>query len=88
MLYDAKELKKREAKETAFVEALGNRIRVLRQKTGLNQDEFAYKAGIHRSHIGQIENAKLTPTVITLLRVADALDITLPELLEFDYGKR
>jgi transcriptional regulator with XRE-family HTH domain len=74
---------KREQEELAFRQELGKRILELRQEMGLNQDEFAYKAGLHRSHIGQLENAHFNPRVTTLLRIAKALEVELWELLNF-----
>ena len=61
---------------------LGQRIRELRLVKGLNQDEFAAAAGIHRTHPGKLENAQIDPQLSTLVKVASALEIALVELLE------
>lgn len=47
----------------------------------MNQDEFAFKAGIHRSHVGKIENATLNPTLETLYKYAKGLEMEVWELL-------
>jgi transcriptional regulator with XRE-family HTH domain len=70
----------------AFRQALGNRIRELRRKRGINQDDFAHLAGIHRTHVGMLENSKIDPKLSTLLNVAEALEIEVSELLAVDSG--
>lgn len=59
---------------------LANKVRTLRKKKGMGQDEFAFTAGIHRTHIGSIENAKTDLRLSTMLKLAETLDITLEEL--------
>ena len=59
---------------------LGQRIRELRLAKGMNQDEFAAAAGIHRTHPGKLENALIDPQLSTLVKVADALEITVEML--------
>ena len=60
---------------------LGQRIRELRLAKGMNQDEFAAAAGIHRTHPGKLENALIDPQLSTLVKVAGALGVSLGELL-------
>ena len=61
---------------------LGDRIRELRTKQEIGQDAFAFKAGIHRTHIGSIERAEVDPRLSTVQKIAEALGITLAELLK------
>lgn len=63
-------------------EALGRRLRALRQDRGLNQDDFADELDLHRSHVGLLENGKLDPRLSTLTRVAARLGITPAQLLQ------
>lgn len=60
---------------------LGQRIRALRLAKGMNQDEFAAAAGIHRTHPGKLENALIDPQLSTLVKVATALGVDIGELL-------
>lgn len=60
---------------------LGKRIRELRLAKGMNQDEFAAAAGIHRTHPGKLENAQIDPQLSTLVKVARALGVEVEELL-------
>ena len=62
--------------------ALGVRIKALRAERGLLQKQVAEKAGLAASKMSQIESGRLTPTLRTLRKVADALGASIPELLE------
>jgi transcriptional regulator with XRE-family HTH domain len=66
--------------EAKLRQTLGERIRTLRKQRGVNQDDFAHLAGIHRTHVGMLENAKIDPKLSTLLRVARALDVKVSDL--------
>lgn len=60
---------------------VGQRIRELRLAKGMNQDEFAAAAGIHRTHPGKLENALIDPQLSTLVKVADSLGVSLESLI-------
>jgi transcriptional regulator with XRE-family HTH domain len=47
----------------------------LRHERSLSQQELARRAGISASLISQIENNAITPSIETLCRIADALDV-------------
>lgn len=66
--------------------AFGKRVKQLRQLRELTQQEFAEKANISISFLGNIERGNKSPTVETLQKMADALDVTLSELMTFDSG--
>jgi transcriptional regulator with XRE-family HTH domain len=68
------------------VNALGSRIKELRQQRGLLQKQLAEKAGLTASMMSQIESGRLTPTLPTLGKLAGALGISVPELLEPPIG--
>ena len=66
-----------------FLVDLGNRIRYLREsRTGLSQEKFALKADIDRTYYAKIENGKQNTSVLMLKKIAEALNLTLSELLE------
>jgi len=68
--------------EAAFLRALGKRIRLLRRVRELTQDEVAQAAGMSRSFVSLIEKGSHGVDVVRLLRLADALAVSLPELLD------
>lgn len=60
--------------------ALGRAIRETRARRGLSQMDLGDLADMHRNYVGALERGEINPTIATILDVADALDITLPEL--------
>lgn len=78
---------KKESKKFIRV-CFGQKIRALRQAKAVSQEELGALAGVHRTYIGMVERGEKNVTLITLLRLADALDATPAELLEeFGNGK-
>jgi transcriptional regulator with XRE-family HTH domain len=64
------------------VTTLGERVRALRQERGLQQRQVAEKAELTPSMVSQIESGRLTPSLNTLRRVADALGVALAVLFD------
>jgi len=62
-------------------QAIGKKIKVIREKQKLSQEELGEKAGLHRTYIGYIEVGRYTPSVYTLFRIANALGVELKELV-------
>ena len=62
--------------------ALANRIKELRDRKGISQEELAHRAGLSRTGMGFLETGKRWPRFDTLMKVADGLNITLDELLK------
>jgi DNA-binding XRE family transcriptional regulator len=58
-----------------------NRIRVWREHRGLTMAALAAQAGIAQPFLSQIETGKRDGTVETLRRIADALAVTLDDLV-------
>lgn len=63
--------------------AFGKRLVDLRKATGLSQEAFAFKCGIDRTYIGIIERGEKSPTLNTLNKIANGLNITLSNLMDF-----
>lgn len=61
---------------------LGERIRTLRYIQDLTQDRFAEMVGIARTYLNELENGKRVPSLTTLLKISEGLNVTLSELLE------
>ena len=59
----------------------GEKIRIARTKAGLSQGELADRLDVTRSLIGQYERGVRNPKPSTLQRIADALGISVTELL-------
>src|SRR2546423_11611088 len=56
-------------------------IRTLRQRSGLSQRQLALRMQVPRTYVSKIENDKATPTLSSLERLARALEVKVPDLL-------
>jgi transcriptional regulator with XRE-family HTH domain len=63
---------------------LGRRIRVLRNAKGWTQEKLGAASEISYKFIGEIERGLQNPSFETLVKIAAALRITLPELFRFE----
>lgn len=63
-----------------LVQLLGQNVRKFRTEQGLSQEELAFRAGMKRSYLSDLERGTRNPTVRALGRLAEALQ-TNPELL-------
>jgi transcriptional regulator with XRE-family HTH domain len=64
------------------VERMALRLKRLRERRGMSQEELAAKAGIHRVYLARLETARQDPRLTTLEKLAKALKVKVAELLE------
>lgn len=64
---------------------LGKNIRKYRLMLGLRQEDLAEICGCSNSHIGQIENARGIPSLEMTVKIANALSVTVDQLVREDY---
>ena len=57
------------------------RLKLLRKEKKLSQVKLAKSVGIHYNHLGRYEHGKSNPSVKTLARLAQALDVSVDYLL-------
>ncbi len=60
--------------------ALARRIRALREQRGMTQELFANRCGISVSFASLLERGERSPSYETLVEVAQALEVSMPEL--------
>ena len=64
------------------------RIKTIRVRQGVSQMELSLRASLSQSFIANLEKGKKQPSVLTLIRIADALNISpqefFPESLSYD----
>lgn len=60
----------------------GKEIRRVRQEAGLSQEELAYRAGIHRTYISQLERGLKAPSLEVVFRICAALGQEPHELIK------
>lgn len=61
---------------------LGNRIRVLRQDSGISQEQLGIISGLHRTYKGAIERGERNPSVLSLQKIASALGMSIKDLFD------
>lgn len=52
----------------------GNVVRLLRNETGISQEDLGFKAGIHRTYIGGIERGERNPSLLNIGKLLNALE--------------
>jgi transcriptional regulator with XRE-family HTH domain len=60
---------------------LGTNLRRLRTERGWSQEDFADRAGIHRTYVSGIERGERNPTITVVERLAKAMGVDAGELL-------
>jgi transcriptional regulator with XRE-family HTH domain len=69
-----------EQRQSPELLALGGAIRQRRMAKGMSQEALALQAGVDRSYLGRVERGDNNAAVLTLVRIAAALDLSLAEL--------
>ncbi len=64
-----------------YLSKLCFRVKACRKLAGLSQTALAKKAGISRNMIVGIENGTMNPSYLTLVAIAEALEVLLKELI-------
>ena len=62
---------------------VGKRIKELRNKLGISQEELAFRSEIHRTYIASLEVGKRNISIETLEKVVNALEVSLSEFFNF-----
>jgi transcriptional regulator with XRE-family HTH domain len=66
---------------------IGKIIRTLRRAAKISQEELAHRAGLHRTHVSQLERGLKSPTIATLAKVAKALNTTPSRIIKMFENK-
>ena len=61
---------------------MATRIKALRERRSMTQEQLAEKAGIGRSYLARLETARQDPTLSTLEKIAKALRVKVARLVE------
>ena len=69
-------------KDDKISNKIGLKIKLLRNKQGISQEELGFRADISKTQIGLIERGESSPTIDTLAQIAKALEISLVDLVD------
>ncbi|HET7296313.1 MAG TPA: XRE family transcriptional regulator [Gemmatimonadales bacterium] len=73
-------------REVAAFEApvIGERVRALREGSGLSLRDLAERSGVSAPMLSQVERGETSPTLTVAARIAAGLELTLSQLLRLD----
>lgn len=69
--------------DQAFLTALGQRIREVRQTRGYSQEALALRAGVDRTYVSSLERGKRNVSALIVRRLAKALAVRPRDLWDF-----
>jgi transcriptional regulator with XRE-family HTH domain len=72
----------------ALPKRFGVVLRKFRRAAKLSQEGLAAAAGLHRTYVGMLERGERTPTIVVVKQLADALSLTMTELIRETEAKR
>lgn len=61
---------------------LGSNVRRLREAKGWSQEDYADRAGIHRTYVSDIERGRRNPTVTVVEKLAKPFAVSAGALLD------
>lgn len=65
----------------------GGKVRYYRTKKGLTQWKLADKANLHYTYVGSIERGEKNISLENIYKIADALNMKIADLLDFEQSK-
>ncbi|MXX83981.1 MAG: helix-turn-helix transcriptional regulator [Chloroflexi bacterium] len=64
-----------------FESTFGEVVRKRRQALRLSQESLGYRSGLHRTYISEIERGRKSPSLRAIVAIAEALDVSVSELI-------
>jgi transcriptional regulator with XRE-family HTH domain len=71
-------------RDSEFIKRFGKNLRKIRKSKKMSQENLAISADTSRSQIARIERGEINPTITTINRFAEALQIDIQYLFQFD----
>ncbi|MBU2548287.1 MAG: helix-turn-helix domain-containing protein [Proteobacteria bacterium] len=72
-------------KQNQIKKIFGRRVRALRTKQGLTQEELGEKSSLDYKYLGGVERGERNPGLINILKIAHGLNVSLDELFTLDH---
>ena len=63
---------------------IGTRIRILRETKNMTQQDLADQCNFDKADMSKIESGKANPTIKTLLRISQALEVNFSDLFQIE----
>lgn len=71
-----------ELSEKEIIKIIGENIRELRLERQLSQFQLNIDSGLGKNQLGRLERGEHTPTIITLLKISKALDVSILDIID------
>ena len=65
-----------------ILKVFADNLKMYRRQLGLSQEDFAEKAGLHRTYISAVERKKRSISLDNIQKIADALEIDTYKLFQ------
>lgn len=60
----------------------GEKLRTLRQRRGLSQDQLGEMLGVHQTHIGRLERREKSPNARIILQISHIFNVSTDVLMK------
>jgi|TARA_B100001964_G_scaffold240081_1_gene309091 transcriptional regulator with XRE-family HTH domain len=60
----------------------GNKVKQFRLELGISQEELAFRSGLHRTYISDLERGNRNVSLETIQKIANALNISIDKLFD------
>lgn len=60
----------------------GRRVRILRKREGLSQEQLALRCGLDRTYVGGVERGERNISIVNIEKIARALGLSLRDLFD------
>jgi transcriptional regulator with XRE-family HTH domain len=70
--------------EKVYLRKIGENVRSTREKIGWSQEVLGFESSVHRTYIGAIERGERNISLLSLRKIAKALDTTLTSLVDIE----
>jgi len=71
---------------TELLKRLGKKIKILRSKKNMTQNELAIECNFEKASLSRIESGRTNITVRTLYKISQALDVPMIEMFNDQAG--
>lgn len=69
--------------EKRIVAEFAASMKKYRERRGISQEKLAEYANLHRTYIGALERAQKIPSLITIVKISKALEISVFDLINY-----
>lgn len=69
--------------EKRIVAEFAASMKKYRERRGISQEKLAEYANLHRTYIGALERAQKIPSLITIVKISKALEVSVFDLINY-----